>query len=259
MSCGGLRPFPKGYLKDVYQYVREAGGLCIADEVQVGFGRAGKCFWMFEDQDVIPDVVTMGKPMGNGHPVSAAVTTRAIAEKFKANSPSCYFNTYGGNPVSMAVANAVLNVIEEDKLQEHARAVGEYVFSKFEDLQKKYPNVIGFVHHCGLFGGIDLIKDCESCAPNTELAQHMHLRLKEKHHIIMTTDGLHDNVMKFKPPMVFDWKDADYLVECFDESLKALTAPPAPPAVNKEVLMTGRPTCSDPPAVAVSCLPVVKT
>lgn len=143
-SCAGQVIPPKGYLQAVYKFIHDAGGLCIADEVQVGFGRVGKCFWGFELQGVVPDIVTVGKPMGNGHPVAGVVTTPEIAQRFAATGIS-YFNTYGGNPVSMAIAEAVLTVIEEEDLQKHAHSVGDYLLQQFLQLQAKFPTHIGDV------------------------------------------------------------------------------------------------------------------
>jgi len=137
-SCGGQIIYPEGYLSRVYEAVRAAGGLCVADEVQVGFGRVGlPHWWAFETQGVVPDIVTLGKPMGNGHPVAAVICTAAVAESFAKTGVS-YFNTYGGNPVSCAVANAVLDVIEGERLREHAANMGKYLKDKFEALKEKH-------------------------------------------------------------------------------------------------------------------------
>lgn len=135
-GCGGQLVLPEHYLENCYKYVREAGGICVADEVQVGFGRVGTHFWGFETQGVVPDIVTMGKPMGNGFPLAGVVTTPEIAESF---SHMEYFNTFGGNPVSCAVGVAVLDVIEEERLQQNALTTGEYLRKELRRLQQKYP------------------------------------------------------------------------------------------------------------------------
>ncbi|KAK4337293.1 hypothetical protein RND71_044118 [Anisodus tanguticus] len=136
ISCGGQVVLPKGYLKKVYEYVREAGGVCVADEVQVGFGRVGSKFWAFElaGEDVCPDIVTIGKPIGNGHPIACVVTTEEIAKSFQSIGTE-YFNTYGGNPVSIAIANAVLDVIESENLTQNAKLVGDHILSELEKLK----------------------------------------------------------------------------------------------------------------------------
>ncbi|ODM95367.1 Ethanolamine-phosphate phospho-lyase [Orchesella cincta] len=217
-SCGGQVILPPGYLKNVYRYVREAGGVCIADEVQVGFGRVGKHWWAFQLQgeDVIPDICTVGKPMGNGHPVAAVITTPEVAQSF-ANTGVEYFNTYGGNPVSCAIANAVLDVIEKDNLREKATRIGNYLMNILRQLMDKHP-IIGDIRGIGLFIGIDLVKDRESREPATAEAQHIISRMKQEF-ILLSADGPHRNILKIKPPMVFSQKDADRVVATLDEVL----------------------------------------
>src|SRR5439155_23108998 len=148
LSCGGQLVLPENYLKAAYRYVRDAGGLCIADEVQVGFGRTGTHFWGFETQGVVPDIVTMGKPIGNGHPLAAVVTTPEIAASF--NNGMEYFNTFGGNPVSCAIGLAVLDVIAEEGLQENAQRVGTHLMEGMRALMEKHV-LIGDVRGLGLF------------------------------------------------------------------------------------------------------------
>ncbi|XP_048760525.2 5-phosphohydroxy-L-lysine phospho-lyase-like [Ostrea edulis] len=206
-SCGGQIIMPEGYLKQVYKYVQDAGGVCIADEVQVGFGRVGSHFWAFQPEGVEPDIVTMGKPMGNGHPVAAVVTTQEISDKFKASGMQ-YFNTYGGNPVSCAVALAVLHVMEEEKLQDHAQKVGNYWINKVTELKQKFP-IIGDVRGRGLFVGIDLVKDRETREPATQEAQTVVRRMKEEARILISSDGPYNNVLKTKPPMCFSQENVD--------------------------------------------------
>jgi len=211
MSCAGQIIPPPNYLKNVYKHVREAGGICVADEVQVGFGRVGKHWWAFQLQgdDVVPDIVTIGKPMGNGHPVAAVITTPEVAASFT-NMGIEYFNTYGGNPVSCAVALEVLNVIEKEGMRENATTIGNYLKSKLLDLQKKHP-IIGDVRGVGMFIGIELVKDRITKVPATAEAQHIISRLKEER-ILYSTDGPHRNVLKFKAPMCFNKDDADELL-----------------------------------------------
>ncbi|KAK2182604.1 hypothetical protein NP493_347g02021 [Ridgeia piscesae] len=213
-SCGGQIIPPKNYYRDVYKYVREAGGVCIADEVQVGFGRVGSHMWAFELQDVVPDIVTIGKPMGNGHPVACVVTTPEIAASFTATGME-YFNTYGGNPVSCAIALEVLEVIEREKLRENAVVIGDYLLEEFHKLKEKHP-LIGDTRGVGMFLGIELVKDLEKRTPATVEAQIVITRLKEKF-VLFSADGPQANVLKFKSPMCFNKDNADELVQKLDQ------------------------------------------
>ncbi|GAB6018817.1 hypothetical protein CHUAL_000478 [Chamberlinius hualienensis] len=217
-SCGGQVIYPPNYLSNVYKYVREAGGVCIADEVQVGFGRVGSHWWAFEVQgeDIIPDIVTLGKPVGNGHPVSVVVTTPEIADSFAATGME-YFNTFGGNPVSCAIAMAVIKVLKEEHLRENAKEVGDYLLEGLQRL-KECHYIIGDVRGVGFFIGVDLVTDRQTREPATAAANRAITRLKEEH-IIMSTDGPYANVLKFKPPMVFNKSDADRLVCVLDQIL----------------------------------------
>jgi len=219
VSCGGQVVPPSGYMSQAFKYVREAGGLCIADEVQVGFGRVGTHFWAFEMQDAVPDIVTVGKPMGNGHPVAAVVTTRAIAERFLERRGS-YFNTYGGNPMSCAVGHAVLDVIEREGMVESAREVGAYTMSKLRELKERH-EIVGDVRGAGLFAGIEFVKDRKTKEPATEVTAEIQKRLKHRL-IIISIEGPYDNILKFKPPMTFTKEDVDYLVESLDATLKEM-------------------------------------
>jgi len=220
-SCGGQVILPPNYLKKAYKYVRDAGGVCIADEVQVGFGRIGTHWWAFQLQgdDVCPDIVTLGKPMGNGHPIAAVITTKEIADSFGATGME-YFNTYGGNPVSCAIGNAVLDIIEDEKLMENAVAVGSSLLNQLLELKEKYA-IIGDVRGMGMFIGIDLVKDRKSREPATSEAQHIITRMKEQF-ILLSADGPHRNVLKFKPPMVFSLQDVDHLVSVLDTILQEI-------------------------------------
>ncbi|MCP3928816.1 MAG: aminotransferase class III-fold pyridoxal phosphate-dependent enzyme [Bacteroidetes bacterium] len=216
LSCGGQIVLPEGYLKKAFEYVRAAGGICIADEVQVGFGRVGDTFWGFELQGVVPDIVTMGKPIGNGHPLAAVVTTRKIADAF-ANGME-YFNTFGGNPVSCAIGREVLKVIKDEGLQQHAKEVGAYLTNGLNELQSHFP-IIADVRGPGLFLGFELVKEMDTLKPATQQATYLKNRMQE-HSILMSTDGPFENVLKIKPPMCFDKKNADFLIETLGEVLK---------------------------------------
>ncbi|MBN1939647.1 MAG: aminotransferase class III-fold pyridoxal phosphate-dependent enzyme [Candidatus Aminicenantes bacterium] len=209
LSCGGQIVLPDGYLKDVYRRVRAAGGICIADEVQVGFGRVGTHFWGFQTQGVVPDIVTMGKPIGNGFPLAAVVTTRAIADAF-ASGPE-YFNTYGGNPVSLAAGMAVLDVLAEEKLQENALHVGAVLKAGLKWLQIDHA-AIGDVRGSGLFVGVELVADRKDRRPAPGPAAYVAERMREEG-ILLSVDGPDRNVLKIKPPLCFTTADAELLVE----------------------------------------------
>ncbi len=205
LSCGGQIVLPDGYLREVYKRVRAAGGVCIADEVQVGFGRVGTHFWGFETQGVVPDIVTMGKPIGNGFPLAAVVTTPQIADAF-ANGME-YFNTYGGNPVACAAGLAVLDVIEQERLQENALETGLYLQAGLERLKEKHA-VIGDVRGRGLFIGFELVTDRRTQGRGTPQAAYIAERMREEG-ILVSTDGPFKNVIKIKPPICFAKPEAD--------------------------------------------------
>ena len=208
MGCGGQIVLPEGFLKKSFELVRKSGGLCIADEVQIGFGRMGTDFWGFETCGVIPDIVTLGKSIGNGHPLSAVVTTKEIADQF--NNGMEYFNSYGGNPVSCAIGEAVLNVIEDEGLQENAEIVGSYLIEELFKLQSKY-TFIGQIRGQGLFIGIELISNTDTLKPNKTLAAKIVNQMKDAG-ILISIDGPDHNVLKIKPPMVFNLENANELV-----------------------------------------------
>jgi 4-aminobutyrate aminotransferase-like enzyme len=213
MGCGGQLILPKGFLKESFTKVKNAAGVCIADEIQIGFGRMGSHFWGFESEGAIPDIVTMGKSMGNGHPLSAVVTTQEIADTF--NNGMEYFNSIGGNPVSCAVGQAVLDVIKEEGLQENALKVGSYLLEQLKNLQNQH-DLIGEVRGRGLFIGIELVKDelVPAGAESQTIVNHM----KDKG-LLLSTDGPDHNVIKVKPPLVFNKENADELVEKLDETM----------------------------------------
>jgi 4-aminobutyrate aminotransferase-like enzyme len=215
MSCGGQLELPPGYLAAAYRHAREAGAVCIADEVQVGFGRVGDRFWGFQTQGVVPDIVTMGKPIGNGHPLGAVVTTREVAEAF-ANGME-YFNTFGGNPVSCEIGLAVLDVLRDEGLQQRARSVGARLKAGLAGLQERHP-ALGDVRGLGLFLGVELVADPEARTPAAPQAAYVVERMKD-HGILLSTDGPDHNVIKIKPPLTFSEADAERLVAALDRVL----------------------------------------
>jgi 4-aminobutyrate aminotransferase-like enzyme len=218
VSGGGQIEPPQGYLAEAYRHVRSAGGVCIADEVQIGFGRMGTHFWGFETQGVVPDIVTMGKPIGNGHPVAAVVTTPEIAASF-ANGME-YFNTFGGNPVSCEVGLAVLDVIEQEGLQRRALRVGGALTGGLRDLAGRYP-LIGDVRGRGLFLGLELVRDRTALTPAPRHATYVVERMRERG-ILLSTEGPFHTVIKMKPPLVFSEDDAATLVTTLDQVLAEL-------------------------------------
>lgn len=215
VGCGGQVPLAPGYLNEVYPMIRKQGGVCISDEVQTGFGRTGTHFWGFEAQGVVPDIVVLGKPMGNGHPIGAVVTTDEIADSF--DNGMEFFSSFGGNPVSCEIGMAVLDVIEEEGLQQNSLETGNYFMSLLRDLQKDFP-VIGDVRGSGLFLGVEFVKDTETLEPNTELAQFLKNELRENF-ILVSTEGPYDNVIKMKPPLCFNNENAEQVVEAIKTSL----------------------------------------
>ncbi len=213
-SCGQI-VLPNGFLEGAYRHTRAAGGVCIADEVQVGFGRVGTHFWGFETQDVVPDIVVMGKPMGNGHPIGAVVTTAEIAASF--NNGMEYFSTFGGNPVSCAIGLAVLDVIRDEGLQEKALHVGEHLRQGFRELATHY-QLIGDVRGLGLFVGVEFVSDRTTHAPAPDATTYVCNRLRELG-ILVSVDGPRRNVLKIKPPLVFSDANVARFIETLDRIL----------------------------------------
>ncbi|HSX99980.1 MAG TPA: aminotransferase class III-fold pyridoxal phosphate-dependent enzyme, partial [Streptomyces sp.] len=214
MGSGGNIVFPDGYLDGVFTAARRAGALCISDEVQVGVGRLGP-WWGFELQGVVPDIVTMGKPLGNGHPLAAVATTREIADAFDTGMK--YFNTFGGNPVSCAIGEAVLDIVEQDGLRENAVSVGGYFAQSLRELQQRQP-LIGDVRAEGLYLGVELVRNRTTKMPATEQA-FMVTELMKERGVIVFPNGVHDNVLKIKPPMTFRREHVDLYVDVLDEVL----------------------------------------
>ena len=218
LGCGGQVVPPPGFLPAAFDAARAAGAVAVADEVQVGFGRVGTHLWAFEALGAVPDVVTLGKPIGNGHPMAAVVTTREIADSF--DNGMEYFNTFGGNPVSCAVGMAVLDVIEDEGLMENARRVGEHLLAGLRELAEHHA-LISDVRGLGLYLGAELVRDLETLEPGTEEATRI-VNLARQEGVLLSTDGPHENVLKIKPPIVFTEADADRVVETLDRAFGQL-------------------------------------
>jgi alanine-glyoxylate transaminase/(R)-3-amino-2-methylpropionate-pyruvate transaminase len=214
MGVGGVVTAPKEYFKIAYEEVRKAGGICIADEVQTGFGRTGTKFWGFENYDVVPDMVTMAKGIGNGTALGAVTTTTDIA---KAIVGKLHFNTFGGNPVQATYGLATLDIIEEDGTQENALKIGKQLRTGLEALADKHP-LIGEVRGMGLMLGVELVRDRKTKEPaNTETADVV--EETKNRGLLMGKGGFYGNVLRIKPPMCITTEDADFLVACLDEAL----------------------------------------
>jgi 4-aminobutyrate aminotransferase-like enzyme len=218
LSCAGQIPLPEGYLESAFEHIRSIGGLCIADEVQVGFGRVGKHMWAFEEHGVVPDIVVMGKPIGNGHPMAAVFTTSEIASSFEEME---FFSTFGGNPVSCAIGLAVLEVIEEDCLMNNAEKLGKIFFEGLNNLKNHHP-IIGDVRGRGLFIGIELVRDLETLDPAPKEAKQVVNGMLSKN-ILLSIDGPHKNVIKIKPPMVISEEDVRFTIKSLGEVLRDLS------------------------------------
>ncbi len=212
-SVGGQIIPPKGYLPKVYKKIREVGGVCIADEVQTGLGRLGSHYFGFEYQEAQPDIVVLGKPIGNGHPIGAVVTTRAIAESF--DNGIEYFSTFGGSTLSCRIGKAVLEIVEEERLQQNAHTMGIRLINGLCDLQKTYP-AIGDVRGMGLFIGVDLIHPDGYEA--TELCSYLKNRMRD-HRILMGSEGPKDNILKIRPPLTIESEDVDMILSVMADIL----------------------------------------
>jgi len=227
-SVAGVVLPPDGYLRACAAAVRAAGGVYIADEVQTGFGRLGSCFWAFEhchdaasmkddEPAVVPDIVAIGKPFGNGMPLAAVVTSKKVAAAFEKCGVE-YFNTFGGNPVCAAAGLAVLNVLEQEELQQKAWQVGNHLKRKFRALQDRI-DLIGDVRGSGLFLGVELVRDRRSLEPAAAETSFICSVLKSKYHVLTSIDGPYENVLVVKPPMVFNHADADYFCQCLEDAI----------------------------------------
>ena len=213
-GCGGQVPLAPGYLSGIYSYLKYNNIPLIADEVQTGFGRMGQSFWAYKLKDVVPEIVCLGKPMGNGHPIGAVVTTEEIADAF--DNGMEFFSSFGGNPVSCEVGMAVLNTLEEEGLQENANVVGSHMQTILKELQKKYP-VIGDVRGHGLFLGVELV-DPEKNQSETKLAQYIKNEMRQNF-VLTSSDGKEDHVLKIKPPLCFSKKNAERYCDLLDQLL----------------------------------------
>jgi 4-aminobutyrate aminotransferase-like enzyme len=214
-SVGGQLLFPDGYLAAVYAQVRAAGGVCIADEVQTAYGRLGTHFYGFQLQGVVPDVVALGKPIGNGYPIGAVVTTPEIAASFDDGLE--FFSTFGGSTVSCAVGSAVLEIVNKEQLQAHAQTVGSQLLAQLHCLMARHA-LIGDVRGSGLFLGVELVRDRNTLEPATEEASKVVNRMRDDG-VLIGTDGPFHNVLKIRPPMPFGLEDAEALVNCLDKAL----------------------------------------
>ena len=214
-SVGGQIIPPKSYLKEVYARVRKAGGVCIADEVQTGLGRLGSVYWGFEQQDARPDMVVLGKPIGNGHPIGVVATTKAIADSFVTGME--FFSTFGGTTLACLLGAEVLEIIDDENLQKNAETIGNHLLDGYWTLQGKY-QIVGDVRGMGLFTGIELVTDRTSKTPATHLAGYVSNRLRS-HRILIGTDGPWDNVLKIRPPLTINQADADLLLSRLDSVL----------------------------------------
>ncbi|GAA0960764.1 aspartate aminotransferase family protein [Frigoribacterium faeni] len=219
-SSDGVLPGPAGYLREAVDVVHRAGGVVIADEVQPGFGRTGEAFWGFQRHGIVPDVVTLGKPMGNGIPVSGLVARADVLAAFSDTVP--YFNTFGGNPVSMAAAQAVLTTIRDEGLQQHSASVGAFALDELRGLMATHETV-GDVRGAGLFIGFELVRSRDGREPDRALALALLEQLRDRG-VLTSVAGPHGNVLKLRPPLAFQAADVDWLVGALDESLTALGA-----------------------------------
>lgn len=217
-STEGLPVVPRGFMPQALEHVHAAGGLFIADEVQGGFGRLGTHMWGHQKLGVVPDVVTLGKPMGNGHPLAAVVTRPELGDRF--TRENVYFNTFGGNPVSAEVGIAVLQVLEEEGLMVHAREVGEYTLRRLRQLMGRHA-LIGDVRGSGLFFAVELVRDRESKSPAPEETQRLVNQMRD-HGVLLSRVGPQGNVLKIRPPMVFSREHADLLADTLDRVLTVL-------------------------------------
>jgi 4-aminobutyrate aminotransferase-like enzyme len=207
-NAGGI-PLPPGYLEVVYSMVRARGGVSIADEVQVGYGRLGHYFWGFEEQGVVPDIITVAKGMGNGHPLGAVITRREIADALE--KEGYFFSSSGGSPVSCVVGLTVLDILHDEALQENARTVGDHLKERLQALEQRFP-LVGAVHGMGLYLGVEFVRDRETLEPATEETAGICNRLLDLG-IIMQPTGDHLNVLKIKPPLCLSRESADFFAD----------------------------------------------
>jgi alanine-glyoxylate transaminase/(R)-3-amino-2-methylpropionate-pyruvate transaminase len=216
-GVGGVVTPPPEYFRIVYDIVRRHGGLCIADEVQTGFGRTGTKFWGFENWGVTPDMVTMAKGMGNGAPLGGCVTRPEIA---KVMAKRTHFNTFGGNPISVTQGLATLEVIDQDNLQENARSVGDHLRARLLELQERHA-LIGEVRGMGLMIGVELVRDRQTKEPASKEAANV-LELAKERGLLLGKGGLDGNTLRIKPPLCITRNDADFIADCLDAIFNSL-------------------------------------
>ena len=219
VSSNGLLTLPSGYLRKAAELIRSAGGLFVADEVQPGLGRTGEQFWGFERDGIVPDLVSVGKPIGNGHPLAATIARRELVEQFAKHDH--YFNTFGGNPVSAAAGLAVLEIVKNEDLQDNALTVGNYLSDRLRQLADRFEN-IGDVRGSGLFIGVDMVRDKTSRRPATQLAAALTNELRNSG-VLTHTIGKHQNILKLRPPLVFSMANADYFLDVFVKCIDRVT------------------------------------
>jgi len=213
-NAGGI-PLPDGYLAGLYAEVRARGGVCIADEVQVGYGRLGHHFWGFEQQGVVPDIITIAKSMGNGHPLGAVITSQAIADSLEREG--YFFSSSGGSPVSCVAGMTVLDILREENLQENARQVGDHLKGRLAALIEKFP-IAGAVHGMGLYLGLEFVRDRTTLEPATGETAAICERLLDLG-VLMQPTGDHLNVLKIKPPLCLTIESADFFADMLEKVL----------------------------------------
>lgn len=218
-SSDGVHPNPRGFLKAAVDVVHKNGGVFIADEVQPGFARTGDAFWGFARHGIVPDMVTMGKPMGNGIPVSGLAARHEVLEAFSDKLP--YFNTFGGNPVAMAAAEAVLKVIEEEHIQQHAKEVGAELLKALKEVQARHADCVGDVRGAGLFLGFELVSDIEKKTPDQKKALDL-IELLRDNQVLTSCCGPFGNVLKIRPTLAFASHDIDWVASALDKCLTQL-------------------------------------
>jgi 4-aminobutyrate aminotransferase-like enzyme len=206
---------PDGFLAEVYHLVRDSGGVCIADEVQTGFGRIGTHFWAFEAHNVVPDIVVLGKPIANGYPMGAVATTRAIAASF--DNGMEFFSTFGGSTAACAAGLATLRATLDEGLQDHARRVGAHLIGRLRELQQRH-EIIGDVRGSGLYIGVELVRDRDALTPATDEAATVVNRMRAAG-VLVGTDGPHHNVIKIRGPMPLTIDDAEWVVSALERAL----------------------------------------
>jgi 4-aminobutyrate aminotransferase-like enzyme len=220
IGCGGQIVPPAGYLQQCFQHARAAGALCVADEVQIGFGRVGTHWWGFERDGVVPDIVTLGKPMGNGHPLAAVITTPAIAEAFATGME--YFNTFGGNPVSCAIGSAVLDVLEQEDLRAQAQRVGEHLLAGFRSMAERHA-CLGDVRGAGLYLGVEFVRCRSEREPAADWLAQVIEDVRDGG-LLFSSDGPDHNVLKIKPPMTWTLDEAELALQMVEGALNKLAS-----------------------------------